>query len=519
MKKFRGKHSILFVMVICLCLGFMLSGPSLHVRAAEESSSDEMIYGADIGFLSQLESQGVQWTDDNGNTKDALELLKEKGVNAVRLRVFVKPPEDFVWTKPDGTTCMLGYADTQGLLYTAKRADELGMKIMVVFHYSDHFADPLIQDVPSEWEGASASELEKYVYDYTKYIMTQLASENIYPEWVQVGNEVSYGMLYPTGSNQTNDFTQLTKYLNSGYDAVKAVSPDTKVVTHLTHGSGVGHFAWFFENFITKCGGKTDVIGMSYYPYWTSSFDGDCIENVAYNLSQMASKYGKEVMICETGELESNPAETYDLLRKEINALKAVPNNKGIGVFYWEPEINSSVVPDGYTLGATEVVGNNKLHFTDALNAFSSSPDYLNAVCSYELMNTNSQKALNVTGGSIESEAQTEQYGYDEWNSQKWTFEKVDGSYYKIINSNSGKVLDVNGFSTEENGTVIQNEYNGGWNQQWQLTTTDDGKYKIQNRWSGLYLGILNDSIEDGAWVVQVSGQAESSEWFLLLAD
>lgn len=465
--------------------------PVINVQAASESS-EEMIYGADIGFLSQLEAQGVQWVDDNGNTRDALELLKEKGVNAVRLRVFVKPPEDFVWTKPDGTTCMLGYTDTQALLYNAKRAEELGMKIMVVFHCSDHFADPLIQDVPSEWEGASESELEQYVYDYTAYIMEQLAEEGGYPEWVQVGNEVSYGMLYPSGSNQTNDFTQLTNYLNSGYDAVKSVSPNTKVVTHLTHGSGIAHFAWFFENFITKCGGKTDVIGMSYYPYWTSSYDGDCIENVTYNLCQMASQYGKEVMICETGELESNPAETYKLLRKEINALEVVPNNNGIGVFYWEPEANSTILPDGYTLGATENVGDKKLHFTDALNAFLTEPDYLNANYSYELMNI---------------------------NSQKWIFEKVEGDYYKITNNNSGKVLDVKAFSTEENGEIIQNDYNEGWNQQWEIVETGTGTYKVQNRWSGLFLGVLDDSIENGAWLVQVSEQEASSEWFLLLAD
>ena len=187
MKKSSRIWSLSILMMICLCM--VLSIPSIPVQAADNLSENEMIYGADIGFLSQLESQGVEWVDDNGNTRDALELLKEKGVNAVRLRVFVKPPENFYWTKPDGTNCMLGYADTQGLLYTAKRAKELGLKIMVVFHYSDHFADPLIQDVPSEWENASTSELEKYVYDYTRYIMTELADEDIYPEWVQVGNE------------------------------------------------------------------------------------------------------------------------------------------------------------------------------------------------------------------------------------------------------------------------------------------------------------------------------------------
>ena len=81
---------------------------------------------------------------------------------------------------------MLGYTDTQALLYNAKRAEELGMKIMVVFHYSDHFADPLIQDVPSEWKGASESELEQYVYDYTAYIMEKLAEEGVHPEWYRL---------------------------------------------------------------------------------------------------------------------------------------------------------------------------------------------------------------------------------------------------------------------------------------------------------------------------------------------
>lgn len=516
--KSSRKIYIALMLAFCLCVSALMSVPTINVKAAS-TTTNEMIYGADIGFLSQLENQGVTWVDDNGNEKDALELLKEKGVNAVRLRVFVNPPEDFVWTKPDGTTCILGYTDTQALLYNAKRANELGMKIMVVFHYSDHFADPLIQDVPSEWEDASASELEQYVYDYTEYIMTVLDDEGITPEWVQVGNEVSYGMLYPYGSNQTNDFTQLTKYLNSGYDAVKAVSPETKVVTHLTHGSGIAHFEWFFENFITECGGKTDVIGMSYYPYWTSSYDGDCIENVTYNLCQMASKYGKEVMICETGEQESDSEETYELLRKEINALKAVPNNQGIGVFYWEPEANSEVLPDGYSLGATKVVGDQTLQFTDALNAFLTEPDYLNENCTYELMNINSQKAANVAGGSCEDEAHVEQYEYDEWDSQKWTFESVDGAYYKIVNNNSGKVLDVYAFSTEENGEIIQEDYNEGWNQHWKVVETENGTYRIQNRWSGLYLGVFDDSTEDGAWIVQVSEDAESTEWFLLITD
>ena len=114
---------------------------------------------------------------------------------------------------------------------------------------------------------------------------------------------------------------------------------------------------------------------------------------------------------------------------------------------------------------------------------------------------------------------QVEQYTYDQWDSQKWIFEKVDSSYYKIVNKNSGKVLDVCGLSQNENAQVVQYEYNGGWNQQWKITTTSDGKYKIQNRWSGLYLGVLNNSTNDGASIVQVADESSSSEWFILLTD
>lgn len=107
------------------------------------AQDNDIIYGADIGWMSQLEKQGVKWVDDAGNVTDPLVLLKNKGVNAVRLRVFVNPEEDFIWDKDDGDTCLLGYNDTNGLIYNAERATQLGMKVMVVFHYSDHFADPL----------------------------------------------------------------------------------------------------------------------------------------------------------------------------------------------------------------------------------------------------------------------------------------------------------------------------------------------------------------------------------------
>lgn len=506
------KHQIikrLFTVMIALTVMILTNTSTVY-------ASENIVRGADIGWMSQMENDGVTWVDDNGNTTDPLILLKAKGINAVRLRVFVKPPTNFEWTKPDGTVCKLGYTDTAGLLYTAQRAKALDMKILLTFHYSDHFADPAIQDVPSEWQNATTVELEQYVYDYTAYIMTQLANVGIYPEWVQVGNEVSHGLLFPTGAN-TTDFTQMTRYLNSGYDAVKAVSPNSKVVTHLTHGGSITHFEWFFSNFLTVQGGKTDVIGMSYYPYWMGAND---IENVTYNLNHLAAKYGKEVMICETGEYETDPEGTYTLLRQEMNALKSVANDNAIGIFYWEPEANSSLLPDGYPLGATRLVGNKVLQFTSALDAFKTEPEFLDEECSFEIQNYNSGKALNVVNGSLDNSAHIEQYGYDRWTSQKWFFEKVDGNFYKIVNKNSGKVLDVNGLSTSQGAACIQYDYNGGWNQMWEIVPTTEGQYKIRNRWSGLYLGILNGSGDDGAWCVQLEDDgSDNTRWYFLVTE
>lgn len=499
----------------CLFLMLALFLVSGFKNSRTAYASDSIAYGADVGLLSQLENAGITWVDDNGNEKDALQLLKDKGVDAVRIRAFVKPNSDFKWTKPDGSTCMLGYADTQGVLYTAKRAHSLGMKIMIVFHYSDHYADPMYQDIPSEWEEASATELEGYVYDYTYYVMSQLANEGIYPEWVQVGNELTSGMLLPYGSS-TSNFEQLAKYMNSGYDAVKAVSPSTKVVTHLAHGHDIEGYTWFLNQFLNQYNGKTDVIGMSYYPLWIGSNE---IEKMTENLNNLVISYGKEVMICETGGYEDDEEETYTLLRQEINALKTVPQNKGVAIFYWEPEVNSSIVPDGYPLGATKLVGTNTLKFTTALDAFKIAPEFLSSETTFEILNCNSGLALNVSGGATENGAEIEQYNYDEWNSQKWIFEKVEDNYYKITNKNSGKVLDINGLSTEVGTTCIQYDYNGGWNQMWEIVSTNEGQYKIRNRWSGLYLGISNDSETAGSLCVQLDDGNDSLKWYFLVTE
>lgn len=350
-----------------LCLAFILIVSVLSNDLQKTEAAAPFAYGADIGWMKQLENEGVSWVDDNGQKGDPLKILKDHGINSVRLRVFVDPPSSYYWFKDGTTWTMLGYSDKAGVLSAAKRAKALGMSVMVDFHYSDVFADPGHQIKPSAWNSYSYSQLQTAVYSHTYEVMNELASNGIYPEWVQVGNEMNPGIMLPNGS--TDNFSQLTGLLNKGYDAVKTVSPASKVVSHLAHGENNAEFRWWFDQFFSN-GGKTDVIGASFYPYWAGKPYWEITDDLSYNLNDMASRYNKEVMVVEVGGYENNPAETYWTINDTINSVKSVPNNKGIGVFYWEAHAHSSVLPDGYPLGATKEISPNVLQYTTAIDAF-----------------------------------------------------------------------------------------------------------------------------------------------------
>lgn len=202
------------------------------------------IYGIDVGWVSQLELQGITWTDKYGNTVEPIQALKEMGATAVRLRVFVNPPESAVWQKPKkqaygrefgGEECMLGLCDSQNVLKMAQRVKNLDMDLMIDFHYSDHFADPIYQDIPQEWKALDQNGLKQKVREHTKEVLTLLTEHNIYPDWVQVGNEINSGILLPVGSSSGNP-QFLVELLNTGYEAVKECCPDCQVVTHISGG-------------------------------------------------------------------------------------------------------------------------------------------------------------------------------------------------------------------------------------------------------------------------------------------
>ncbi len=333
----------------------------------------EYAYGADIGWLSQFEAKGIRWVNKEMQEVDAIRELKKLGVNSARLRVFVDPPKSAIWRKNETTVCMLGFCDEDGLLAAAKRVTDEGLRLMIDFHYSDHFADPDIQDIPTAWADLSDEELHTAVHDHTVHILELLKTNGIEPEWVQVGNEINHGFMWPRASLK-NAPTLMTSLLNTGYDAVKEVFPKCSVVTHLACLNDRSECIPFLEAFHAN-GGKTDILGFSFYPYWFAS-----PHDVGFIREQMEyfyKRYGKPLLIAEIGGKEEDPDQTYEIVKNTIDAGRLLPEDAVQGIFYWEPCAGADFLPDHYPLGASKTVGTNTLQLTRTLEAYRDADAFL----------------------------------------------------------------------------------------------------------------------------------------------
>ncbi len=330
-------------------------------NAYTHSVKAQFVRGADIGWLAQMEATGYKFYDSTGVQKNCLQILKDKGINTVRLRVWVNPSNDKI----------NGHCSKNEVVTMAIRAKEMGMRVMIDFHYSDSWADPGKQNKPAAWTSHSFNQLLTDVYNHTFEVMDTLKKSGVTPTWAQIGNEITWGMLWPDGS--TNNWPQLAQLLNKGYDATKAVDSSIKVVIHVDQGNDNTRFRTFFDN--TKNQGvKYDIIGLSYYPYWLGTDYTVTINDLGNNLNDMVSRYGKEVMVVEVGGDYTLVQNTYTMLVAVIEKVKAVPNNKGLGVIYWEPEGEKSW--SGYQLSCWGADGKP----TAALNAFLTNISGLNRI-------------------------------------------------------------------------------------------------------------------------------------------
>ena len=283
--------------------------------------TDAIAKGVDVSWMSEMEDSGYIWKDNNGNTKELMPLLTEYQINTVRLRV---------WVDPD-TSGANGWCDIPDMVTKAKLAKAEGMDIMISIHYSDFWADPGNQTKPAAWTSFSVSELETAVYNHTTDILTALQAENIIPKWVQIGNETSDGMLWPTGKASSAGFVNYAKFITAGNNAVKTSNNTIKTIVHVSGGNDNNLFKWNIGGLVNN-GAQFDVIGMSLYPD-SSNWLG-LVDDTYLNMLDMKSRYGKDVIISEVGFSSSTPDVAHQFL---IYMLEKTREAGGLGVLYWEP--------------------------------------------------------------------------------------------------------------------------------------------------------------------------------------
>jgi arabinogalactan endo-1,4-beta-galactosidase len=294
------------------------------------------ILGADISSLKKSEDVGGVYRDVDGTEGDALQILKAHGLNYARLRVWVDPAD--------------GYHGKEEILEMAQRLKNLDIGLLVDFHYSDNWADPGKQIKPAAWKDYDLEQLKQAVYEHTFDVCNSLVALGTPPQMVQIGNEINAGMLWPDGDYQHMD--NLAALLKEGYRAVKACSSSTLVMLHIAEGGDNELARWWFGN-VTRREVPFDVIGISYYPYWHGS-----LGQLQHNLNDISTRYEKDVILVETayaftdqeGDFHPNIVNSnmaipgYPLTREGQRAMlrdvmaivRAVPEGRGLGVFYWD---------------------------------------------------------------------------------------------------------------------------------------------------------------------------------------
>lgn len=322
------------VVVAAAAIGPAAVSPELPIR------------GADISFTLQEEAIG-QVVSDNGRAAPIEQILANHGANYVRLRL---------WVNPQG-----GRSDLQSTLELARRAHGAGLKLLLDLHYSDSWADRTTQQVPAAWQGQSEPGLRSTVETYSRDAVGALARQGTPADIVQIGNEVTHGMLWPHGRiyrPEGEGWTGFAELLKAGAAGARAGNPGQvpRIMVHADTGGDKETSSYFYDHLVQQ-GVSFDLVGLSYYPFWHGS-----MEDLRQNLHHLAARYERDIIIAETaypwtlssgggvpsvvstadalpdaGAYPPTP-EGQALYYEALNrVLREVPNGRGAGYFIWEP--------------------------------------------------------------------------------------------------------------------------------------------------------------------------------------
>ncbi len=328
----------------------------------------EIAKGADVGWLQQMVDPGqgggpFQFYDSDGRQRDpdqatnCFKILRERHIDTIRFRVFVPPV-----TQPYWDNQLAGHCTIEEVAPVAAKAAALGLRILIDLHYSWTFADPGNQRLPVNWANeisglSTADAIDKVASEVTAHtadVLAKLKAVGVTPEWVQVGNEITNGMLSEiqnntnvaavgTGFGSRSNMPSFVRFINAGYDAVKAADPNIKVIIHIDRAHNDGLDKGFFSS-LKASGGKWDVSG--------TDVSGGLFSDIQYTVNDLAASFntpgagGDGVMMCEIeppneygrNNNQFNPYPDFDFVTNILNIMRAIPNGKGVGAVYWEAQ-------------------------------------------------------------------------------------------------------------------------------------------------------------------------------------
>lgn len=330
------------------------------------------IKGMDLSTLLELERCGAKYYDE-GKEADILAIMKKYDVDTIRIRLWNDP-----WSQ-SGESYGAGENDLKTSLEIAKRVTDAGFGVLLNFHYSDFWADPGKQFKPKAWASYGVEELEKAVHDFTLSTMNTFLESGVNITMVQVGNELSNGLLWPEG--KVPNYDNIARFVNAGIRAVREADErrisgvinginekcreleKIPVMIHLDNGGNNALYREWFDNF-TKRGEDFEIIGLSYYPFWHGS-----LQMLNDNMNDIAERYGKDLVVAEVSmgytmedykdyeklsdeerkgyatrpalvekiEYPMTKQGQYDFMEDFLNRISHINGGKGRGFFYWEP--------------------------------------------------------------------------------------------------------------------------------------------------------------------------------------
>jgi arabinogalactan endo-1,4-beta-galactosidase len=300
-------------------------------KAIPNNANLDFITAVDISSYPEISSTNPIFYDLNGGEKDFLKILKENGINTVRLRLWVNPIDEHS-----------GFNEVKQFSQTLKAN---GFKTWLTIHYSDTWADPAHQKTPVQWQGISVNALKDSVYNYTQKVINEMQ-----PNYVQIGNEINSGILHPYGDISTN-FQNFVSLMQEAISAVRDNSAECKVIIHF---AGIDNSDWFFNQIRAI---DYDFIGLSFYPIW----HGKSLNSLKTKMQQLSNTHNKKILIAETAypftldwndwtnnivgsdnqlilpEFPATPDGQKNFI-KQIKKLTAEVEN-GMGFCYWGAEL------------------------------------------------------------------------------------------------------------------------------------------------------------------------------------